>query len=188
MYANSKHVYYAGQKQFNAARAYIKWTNVFTTVLAYVGPFTNIVSCVILGLVIALVFKISKQVRVGKRSVAPKKQVNTFVIASHITVTLGYSITLFLGQLKPVGGIFQNRINSSIFFFGGLVEIFLSVILWFILDEKKARAVIVDETRVYAVIDVINTDLSALSSEDGYNDEEDDCARMNESVRYSGVS
>jgi hypothetical protein len=188
VYANSKHVYYAGQKQFNAARAYIKWVNVFTTVLYYVGPFTNIVSCVILGLVIALVFKISKQVRVGKRSVAPTKQVNTFVIASHITVTLGYSITLFLGQLKAVGGIFQNRINTSIFLFSGLVEIFLSVILWFILDENKASAIIVDETRVYAVIDVINTDLSALSSEDGYNDEEDDSARMNESVRYSGVS
>ncbi len=45
---------------------------------------------------------------------------------------------------------------SAFYFFGGLADIFLSIMLWFVLDSQKQAAVLVDGNRVYAVADVIN--------------------------------
>ena len=36
-------------------------------------------------------------------------------------------------------------------FFGGLADIFLSLMLWFILDDQKQPAVVIDGDRVYSV-------------------------------------
>ena len=43
-------------------------------------------------------------------------------------------------------------------YFAGLVDIFLTVVLFYILDSDKAKAIVVDESRVYAVIDVIDVE------------------------------
>ncbi len=47
------------------------------------------------------------------------------------------------------------RVNTAILFFSAVLDLFLSVILWFVLDDEKSPAVFVDENKVYAVIDVI---------------------------------
>jgi hypothetical protein len=39
-------------------------------------------------------------------------------------------------------------------FFSAVLDLFLSTILWFILDDEKSPAVLVDKNKVYAVIDV----------------------------------
>ena len=41
--------------------------------------------------------------------------------------------------------------DSAFIFFGGLADLFLSLMLWFILDSEKATIVLVDGNRVYAV-------------------------------------
>jgi len=68
------------------------------------------------------------------------------------------------------------------------VDIFLIVVIWLVLDSEKSQAIQVDGDRVYAVVDVINTEISQSTSEGGYNEEEDDRARRSDSMRYSGVS
>jgi hypothetical protein len=40
---------------------------------------------------------------------------------------------------------------SAFFFFGGMSDIFLSLMLWFILDGEKAAIVLVDGDRVYEI-------------------------------------
>ncbi len=106
-------------------------------------------------MVIWLVVKMSRQVQVGTGAVAAKNKVNTLVTASHIGVTLAYTLTqaILIFYKNATQGA---RMDSAFTFFGGLADIFLSVMLWFILDSQKQATVLVEGNRVYAVADVIN--------------------------------
>ena len=44
---------------------------------------------------------------------------------------------------------------TAFIFFGGLSDVFLSLMLWFILDEDKPQQFVLDGDRVYTVTDVI---------------------------------
>ncbi len=44
---------------------------------------------------------------------------------------------------------------SAFYFFAGSADLFLSITLWFIFDEKRMLAVVIDGDRVYTVTDVI---------------------------------
>ena len=60
VYANAKYVYYEARLEFKTAAIYQKRSNEMATAVDYLGPITNLISCVILGLVIQLVRKLSK--------------------------------------------------------------------------------------------------------------------------------
>jgi hypothetical protein len=60
------------------------------------GPVTNLISCLILALVIRHIYKLSKQVQAGSDTVAEKRKMNTLVTASHIGVTLAYTVSQFI--------------------------------------------------------------------------------------------
>ena len=53
--------------------------------------------------------------------------------------------------------------QSAFTFFGGLADLFLSVMLWFIFDDGKTPAFDVDGERVYEVKNVIKTNDSAIN-------------------------
>ena len=76
---------------------------------------------------------------------------------------------------------------SALYFFAGLADLFLSLMLWFILDSEKAATVLVDGDRVYAVQDVIRPRHSGIN-EDCVEDEQEDISTEHVSNRYSGVS
>ena len=61
--------------------------------------------------------------------------------------------------------------NSVLYVFGGAADLFLSVMLWFILDDKKTPMLIVDGDRVYAVTTVIKQ-TDSLNSLDCDEEEE----------------
>ena len=106
-------------------------------------------------MVIWLVVRMSRQVQLGMGVVAAKNKVNTLVTASHIGITLAYTLTQAIIIFKK-NYTQEYRMFSAFYFFGGLSDIFLSVMLWFILDSQKQATVLVDGNRVYAVTDVIN--------------------------------
>ncbi len=97
----------------------------------------------------------SWQVELGMGAVAAKTKINTFVMASHIGVTLAYTFTQAI-LIFNKNNTQEFRMESAFIFFGGLADMFLSVMLWFILDSQKEATVLVDGDRVYAVADVIN--------------------------------
>ncbi len=100
----------------------------------------------------------------GSETVAAKRKVNTLVTASHIGVTLAYTVSqliiIFEKSLTQ-----KSRMDSAFFFFGGLADLFLSLMLWFILDSEKAATVLVDGDRVYAVQDVIRPRHSGVNED-----------------------
>jgi len=60
------------------------------------GPVTNLISCLILALVMRHVYLLSKQVQAGSDTVAAKRKVNSLVTASHIGVTIAFSVSQFI--------------------------------------------------------------------------------------------
>jgi len=62
--------------------------------------------------------------------------------------------------------------NAAFIFFGGLADLFLSLMLWFILDSEKAMTVLLDGERVYSVIDVIRLSASSINEDEDCNEEE----------------
>jgi hypothetical protein len=68
--------------------------------------------------------------------VIAKNKVNTLVTVGHIGVTFAFTISqviIIFAKTQTQG----YRMQSAFTFFGGLAEIFLSVMLWFILDSQK---------------------------------------------------
>ena len=55
--------------------------------------------------------------------------------------------------------------RAAYIFFAGTTDLFLSVMLWFILDWDSNPAVVVDGVRVYAVADVIKQRDSGINSD-----------------------
>ena len=86
----------------------------------------------------------------GSDTVAAKRKVNTLVTASHIGVTLAYTVSQFIIFFYK-NATQEYRMYSAFIFFGGLADLFLSLMLWFILDSEKAATVLVDGDRVYSV-------------------------------------
>ena len=93
----------------------------------------------------------------GKNAVSTKRQINMKVTLGHIFITLAYGVTLIM--LFYNKSYNQNyRMDSAFYFFGGLLDIFLSVVLWFILGSELPPSVLVDSNKVYAVIDVMKAE------------------------------
>jgi hypothetical protein len=115
---------------------YASISNALFKAVGILGPLTNLISCLILAFVIVLVAKMSRQVQMGASIVADKTKINTLVTGSHIGVTLAFTITqvMIIFYKNPTKNF---RIQSAFTFFGGLAEMFLSVMLWFILDSQK---------------------------------------------------
>ena len=74
--------------------------------------------------------------------------------------------------------------DSAMYFFGGAADLFLSVMLWFILDEEEKPKLFVDADRVYVVQDVIKTNHNSVNIDCEDSEQEED----NESRAASLVS
>ncbi len=79
---------------------------------------------------------------------------NALVVSSHICVTITYTITqTIIFYYKDL--LQDYRMLSAFYFFAGSADLFLSVTLWFIFDDKRMLAVVIDGDRVYTVTAVI---------------------------------
>ena len=54
---------------------------------------------------------------------------------------------------------------SAFYFFGGLADIFLSVMLWFILDSNRSAIIFIDGNNVYSVAEVIKQNVSTVNDD-----------------------
>ncbi len=75
---------------------------------------------------------------------------------------------LILNCEKILSTLSYYRLKTTFVIFGGTADVFLSVMLWFILNDDQTVTVFVDGNRAYSVVDVIQTNNSLvnLDSED----------------------
>jgi hypothetical protein len=105
-----------------------------------------------------------RQVQIGRESTNNKNKVDTVVTVSHIVVTLAYTISQAVIIFNR--NMTQNwRMISAFVFFGGLSDIFLSLMIWFILDSNRSLTMMVDGDKVYAVAEIVNTSLSRTNED-----------------------
>jgi hypothetical protein len=124
----------------------------------------NIISCLILVLVLRLVYKITSKVVTGRDGVRIKTKINTLVTVSHICVTLVYTFTQILVSVEK-NEVQALRMNTALYFFAGLADIFLSLMLWFILDDAKEAIVYIDGDRVYSIEEIIASNHSSINQD-----------------------
>ena len=65
--------------------------------------------------------------------------------------------------------------NSAFTFFGGLADMFLSIMIWFIFESQKSPTVIFDGNRVYVVDQVVSGRNSGLNEDCQTYDEPVSC-------------
>lgn len=136
------------------------------------GLICNIISCTILALVMRLLHQRTKSARLSTDQANSKNSVNKFVTSCHIGVTLAFSITQTLPLFKN-SATQVYRMLTAFFFFGGASDLFLSLMLWFILDDYKTPALFIDGDKVYTVANIIKMRESTINSDNGSEEEED---------------
>lgn len=94
----------------------------------------NLISCIILVLVVRMLSRLTLTVENKRDSFNTKRRISKFVTASHILIIILYSAA----QITPLfakNNTQTFRMNSALYVFGGAADLFLSVMLWFILDD-----------------------------------------------------
>jgi len=66
------------------------------------------------------------------------------------------------------------RMDSAFIFLSGMTDLFLSVMMWFILDTEKANKIFIDGNRTYAVRDIIKDSASSLNEDCDNEDEQEE--------------
>ena len=99
----------------------------------------NLISCTILVLVMRLAHIKTKSVVVGGANVERRNKINKMVTLSHITVTIAFTASQVILNFNTYFGntIQYYRMMSAFYFFGAVADLFLSVMIWFILDDQK---------------------------------------------------
>ena len=66
------------------------------------------------------------------------------------------------------------RMDSAFIFLSGMTDLFLSVMMWFILDTEKENKIFIDGNRTYAVRDIIKDSASSLNEDCDNEDEQEE--------------
>lgn len=99
------------------------------------------------------------------------RKLNLYVTISHICLILCYTIASFFTFNLPYSNGSKNdlvpafRASSAWTFIGGVCDLFLTCMIWLILDEKKLPNIVNDGRHSYAVMDVIKP-RSSISDDD----------------------
>jgi hypothetical protein len=127
----------------------------------------------------------------GQENVATNSKIDAFVSGSHIVVFLAYTTCqFFAAYVKPTLHLKRSeRASIADYCLAGVADVFLSLMLWFIIDNEKSVTVVVDGERVYAVLDVIKPSHSGINEHcDLENEDEDPDEISTRQVSYSLTS
>ena len=159
VYKTSTFLYYTANFEPIQALALQTLCDSLSTALGYISLACNLFSCVVIALVLRLLHKISQKVVLKTQNVDNQISLNKLVTISHITLIFGYSIvsTLCLNG-KFLSAEARLRTATAFGVFGGVANVFLAVMLWFIIDDEKRPIIFREGERAYEVIDVIKYD------------------------------
>ena len=148
--------------------------------IGYLALTCNLISCILLILVLRLVKKASDKVAFSFKEVQKKLRTNRVVTVSHILLITVYSVLTVLYFNEPPGGgisrISLTRVATAWTFFGGLTDIFITCMIWFLLDDNSYPTVFRHGNYYYAVTNVIKESAYNINYEEvaEEKDEEED--------------
>ena len=117
----------------------------------------NFISCIILGLVLMLFRKITKSVQYGRDQISQKLKFNKSVTIGHISLILALTISslLIYNFNNYLLSKTYLRIRTSWTLIGGLCDLCLTCMTWFIFDKDRTPTVFKSGQQSYAVLEVI---------------------------------
>lgn len=128
---------------------------------------TNLLSCLIMCLVIRFAYLLTKSTPqptiVQDNTDAYKKlSLNMYVTLSHALLISMYTAVSFVSFNFIVNPQTQFKLYTAFTIAGGILEIFIACMVWFIIDENEAPSIIRDEYRKvsYHVLDIVKRDES----------------------------
>jgi hypothetical protein len=105
-------------------------------------------------------------VKYGGEDVEQKRSLNHAVTVIHITVILGFTVTsIFFYNMPGFSAVEATRAMTAWTFAAGASDIFLTCMMWFILDEKSKSDIFRHGSRSYAVLDVVSSRASVNPSD-----------------------
>lgn len=104
-----------------------------------------------MGMCIRLVRKKTKKVVDGSAKLTKDKKFNVLVTSSHITIILAFTVAQLTATIFGKTYLLKVRINSAYYFLGGVADLFLTIMMWFIFDENKKISILTDGPFVYEV-------------------------------------
>ena len=157
----------------------------FLKAFGYLTLLSNLLACIILILVIRMLYKMTTKVGFGQPAVNQQRQLSFSVTLIHIALIFGFTVVSILQFIVPSEEkrkVEDERIYSFLTLFGGLSDIFISLMLWFATDEHQQASVYIDPNtnQAYAVLDVIKRPKSSRLSINNHNDESELVERESE--------
>ena len=111
----------------------------------------------ILILVLRVFRKMLFSIEFGRETVTSKQNLNKMVTISHIILILGYTVITSL-VLNAQGNTSILTSESMIMpwtIIGGVSDLYLTCMVWFIFDKNKSLSVYKDDHRSYSIVDVV---------------------------------
>lgn len=102
---------------------------------------------------------------------------NNLVTFGHLVIVFVYTVLSILYlNVKSLSPLTQTRVLSAYYFFSGLADTFISLMLWLVLDDECAPAAILFSHGhfSYAVLDVIRSPRESLNSQSIEENEEEE--------------
>ena len=99
----------------------------------------------------------SNQVSQGTSAVQEQAKTNQFVTISHILLIAIYSIlSILFFNVDSISSLPKNMIITAWTFFGGLSDLFIMSMIWYVFDDKSTPDVFRHGDYSYSVVNVIN--------------------------------
>ena len=115
--------------------------------------------------------------RVARDQIEGKLKLNLFITTSHICLILGYTVV----GIAAFETYSHDRILISYFkaqtawtCIGGACDLFLTCMIWFVLDDHKEQNIFLDGNYSYAIVDVVKLRNSTIGEDSSDNDSEDE--------------
>ena len=102
---------------------------------------------------------------------------NNLVTFSHLVIVFVYTVLSILYlNVKSLSPLTQVRVLSAYYFLSGLADIFIALMVWFVLDDECAPAAILFSHGdfSYAVLDVIRAPRESLNKTSVEEEEEEE--------------
>jgi hypothetical protein len=145
----AKYEFYLSHGNRNQAEIYYQPFIAISLTLSYLSLATNLFSCIIIGLVVRLVRnKVTEPVSYCINTVENERKLNEKVTASHVLLITAYTISSILeynvAYYRGYTLTQSEKLQSAWAFFGAVLDIFLSCILWYITDISSSPLIIFD--------------------------------------------
>lgn len=135
-------------------------------------------------------YRINKKIKGWKNAPLKSIKLNLAITSGHICLILCYTLASFFTFNLPYSngskGNFVSafRASSAWTFIGGLCDLFLTCMIWFIFDEEQSPSFIADGNNSYAVINVLQASQHSIS----YDDSDSEHGEVDDSIISIGQS